>query len=433
MRREHMPFQYMKQFKAIALDYDYYLTLEDEGRLYCLTDRQIYLLMGQLDYIGWMTRWYNADDITQTTLGFIQSELMEKLMTCVDISILVDQGKLNLTRSVQQQQIQSQALRDAYEGEYTGDPTSINPDAPTANFGSTGDRYDALCAALMAFVYQFAKGQIEAIVAGDVAAFALMGLAAALLIPGLNLFFIAGAAIALIAGGGIIGVTTAVACEALGDAAALDAVVCYMRDTLKAQSVTEANWSACLDSYPFSVGSHEAIICDFIKPTLSNNYLTVLDMLGQAYNGTINGEPLPECPCEEPIDPCEDASLSFDFTTGEHDWYETVPDYAVYHPGEGWGRNSWHGRISIDTIVTGTINRVKVYFNGTIPGIDIRSAYVNGWTSQSGSPIVTTEGIYTAYDFVGLSFSNGVSAQGYDFGASIPEELRLVRVCIWLD
>jgi hypothetical protein len=237
----HGDIKRMSQFKAIAMDYAYYVTLGDEGRLYCLTDKQIYILLAQMDYVGWMTRWYNTEDITQKTLGFIQSELMEKLMDCIDISILVDQGKLNVTRNVQQQQLQSQQLRDAYAEEYTGDPTSINPDAPTTNFGSSGDRYDALCAALMAFVYQFAKAQIEAIVAGDIAAFALLAGAALLLIPGLNLFFIAGASIALIAGGGIIGVSTAVACAALGDTTALDNVVCYMRTTLASQSVSEAN------------------------------------------------------------------------------------------------------------------------------------------------------------------------------------------------
>lgn len=298
MTRAHPPFRQMRQFKAVAADWEYFLSLSDEGRLYCLSDRQVYILLVQCEYIGWLTRWYNTEDITQNTVQLVQSEVMNALMSCVDISILVDQGKLQLTRNVQQQQIQSQQLRDGYAEEYDGSPTSINPDAPTTDFGSTGDRYDALCAALMAFVYQFAKGQIEAIVAGDAAAFALLAGAALLLIPGLNLFYIAGAAIALIAGGGIIGVATGTAVAALQDTTALDNVVCFIRDTIKAESVTEANWSACLDSYPFSVGSHEAIICDFIKPTLADNYFVILDMLGQAYSGTINGEPLPACPCD---------------------------------------------------------------------------------------------------------------------------------------
>lgn len=207
------------------------------------------------------------------------------------------QGKLNLTRDVQQQQIESQHLRDLYQERYDGSPTSINPNAPTTDFGSSGDRLDALCAALMAFVYQFARAQVQSVVASDVAAFAALATIAILLIPGLNLFYIAGASIALLAGGGLIGVTTATAAAALQDTAALNNVVCFMRNTLKAQSVTEANWSACLNSYPFATGSHEAIICDFIKPTLTANYLPMLDMLGQAYGGLINGEPVPECPC----------------------------------------------------------------------------------------------------------------------------------------
>lgn len=211
------------------------------------------------------------------------------------------QGKLNLTRDVQQQQIESQRLRDLYQERYDGSPTSINPNAPTTDFGSSGDRYDALCAALMAFVYQFARAQVQSVVASDIVAFAALAGIAILLIPGLNLFYLAGASLALLAGGGLIGVTTATAAAALQDTAALNNVVCYMRDTLKAQSVTQANFAACLNSYPFATGSHEAIICDFIKPTLEQNYLGFLDMLGQGYSGLINGQEVPECPCEVPV------------------------------------------------------------------------------------------------------------------------------------
>lgn len=311
----HGPIRWMGNFKAIQMDYEYYLTLSPEGSLYCLTDRQIYILLAQLDYVSWITRWYNTDDITQQTVGFIRSELELALLSCVDVTVLVEQGKLSVTRDVTQQQIQSQQLRDVYADEYDGSPTSINPDAPTSDFGSTGDRFDALCAALMAFVYQFARGQVQAVVAGDIGAFALLAGAAILLIPGLNIFFAIGASIALLVGGGIIGVSTGTAVGALTDTAALNNVVCFMRDTLKALSVTEANWGACLNSYPFSVGSHEAIICDFIKPTLSSNYFTILDMLGQAYTGLIDGQPVPECPCEPP--PPESRTPIIDNTIGE--------------------------------------------------------------------------------------------------------------------
>lgn len=329
----HGDIRRMSDFKATAIDYTYYLTLLDEGRLYCLTDRQIYILLTQLDYVGWLTRWYNTEDITQTEVGFIRSELELALLSCVDISILVDQGKLNLTRSVQQQQIESQALRDIYQDRYDGSPTSINPNAPTDNFGDTGDRYDALCAALMAFVYQFAKGQIEALIAGDIAAFALLVGAALLLIPGLNLFYIAGAALFLAGGIGIIGVTTEVAIAALSDSSALDQVVCYMRDTLKDQDVTQENFETCLDSYPFTVGSYPAIVADFLKATLSQNYLPFLDMLGQAYSGILDGQTLPSCPCDEGW------SKTFNFALGDEGWTINVGAYTaavgIQNPGSG--------------------------------------------------------------------------------------------------
>jgi len=292
----------MGDFKAVAADYAYYLSLSDEGRLYCLTDRQVYVLQVQLEYVGWLTRWYNTDDITQTTVGYIQSELMERLMSCVDIQVLIDQAQLNLSTQTQNQDVQAQILRDALEDRYDGDPTSINPSAPTTDFGASGDRYDALCAGLTAFVYGFARVQADHVRIAQVGGLAAAALVAALLIPGLNFFFIVGASIAVILGMGTIGVSTETAIAALTDQDALGHVICYMRDTLKAESVTEANWSACLNSYPFSVGSHEAIICDFIKPTLASNYLTILNILGQAYDGTINGDAMPACPCEPPPD-----------------------------------------------------------------------------------------------------------------------------------
>lgn len=304
MTRSHLPFRHMRQFKAVAADWEYFTSLSDEGRLYCLTDQQVYILLVQCEYIGWLTRWYNTEDIAQPVVQLVQSEVMAKLMSCVDIQVLIDQAKLNLVDSVTSNQIQAQELRDILEDRYIdGDPTSINPSAPTTDFGSTGDRYDALCAGLMAFVYGFARAQSDSARAAEIGGLLAVAAIAALLIPGLNFFFVVGASIAVLLGLGTIGVSLETAIAALTDTTALDAVVCYMRETLKADSVTEANWNACLDAYPFAVGSHEAIICDFIKPTLPQNYLTILNILGQAYDGTINGDAMPACPCDPVIVP----------------------------------------------------------------------------------------------------------------------------------
>lgn len=299
MTRMHPPFRYMSQFKAIAMDFEYYSSLEDVGRLYCLTDKQVYMLLAQCEYIGWFTRWYNTEDTSAAEVKTIQSAVMEALMSCVDITILVETNKQTVSYRAQQQQIQSRQLRKDYQDEYTGDPTSINPDAPTTDFGASGDRYSALCAAIMAFVYSAANAQCAAVVAGDMSAYALLPAASVLLIPGLNLFAIAAASIALLAGAGITGLTPEQIIAALTNTSALNNVVCYMRGVLKDQSVTEANWAAALDSYPFTPGSAEAIICDSLKPQLADNYLGALDMMGQGYAGVTNGDQLPDCPCDE--------------------------------------------------------------------------------------------------------------------------------------
>jgi len=298
----HGDIRNMGNFKANAADYAYYLTLSDEGRLYCLTDRQVYALQVQLDYIGWMTRWYNTEDITQTTLQYLRADIEERLMSCVDVQILVDQANENLITTVTNRAIQSQVLRDVLEGRYDGTPTSINPSAPTTTWDYSGsdDGKQALCAALMAFVYQFARAQADSVRAGQVGGLVAVALIAALLIPGLNIFFVVGAAIAVLLGLGTIGVTTEVAIQALTDTAALDEVVCYMRDMLQGFSVDEATWSSCLASYPFASGSHAAIVADFLKATLATNYLTFLNIIGTGFDAVTDGETVPACPCDGP-------------------------------------------------------------------------------------------------------------------------------------
>lgn len=297
MSHGHGQFRNMGDFKAIALDYEFWLSNGTDGALYCLDQRDISILLALCEYVGWFTRWINTEDTSAAEIRAIQGELTLKLMSCVDIQVLIDQAKLTANREATNQLLQSQAIRDILADEYDGTPTSINPSAPTTDFGSTGDRYDALCAAITAFVYKFAENQSNVIRLNEIGGLAAVGLIAALLIPGLNVFLVVGAGIAVLLGSGVIGVSSEVAIAALTDQTALGDVICFMRDTLKAESVTEANWNACLDSYPFTTGSHQAIVADFIKAALADNYLPVLDMLGQGYDSVVAGDQLPECPC----------------------------------------------------------------------------------------------------------------------------------------
>jgi energy-converting hydrogenase Eha subunit B len=365
----------MKQFKAFAADYEYMLSLSDEGQLFCLSERQVYAIMVQLEYIGWLTRWYNTDDITQTTVDRFKSDIAEALMSCVDVSILVDQANENLITTVVNRAIQSQTLRDIYADEYTGTPTSINPSAPTTtwSYSNTLQGDTALCAALMAFVYQYARAQADSVRAGQVGGLAAIALIAVLLIPGLNIFFLVGAAIAVLAGLGTIGVTTEVAITALTDTSALDEVVCCMKDNLKDAAVSQATFEASLGGCGFISGSNAQIVADFLGATLTSNYLTFLDFMGTAYVGAGASEEMPECPCADPPpDPaCEDLALAQGL------WFP-LSSLGVYYPGVGlgptlisgnyyfiWNRNQETvGRLIVELKYTFNVTPPEMIFTG---------------------------------------------------------------------
>lgn len=415
----HGPFQYMKQFKAVAADYAYYLSLSDEGQLYCLSERQVYAIMVQLTYVGWLTRWYNTEDITQTTVEYIQSDIMEALMSCVDVTVLVNQAELNLVRDTTNQQLQSQALRDILEERYDGDPTSINPDAPTTDFGSSGDRFDALCAGLMAFVYQFARFQSDSVRAGQIGGLAAVALVALLLIPGLNIFFIVGASIAVLLGLGTIGVTTEVAIAALTDTAALDAVVCCMRENLKDQSVSEANWLTALDGCAFDVGSHEQIVSDFLTACLADNYLTILNILGQAYVGVIDGEALPECPCAPP-----DPWVTIDFTISDQGWLP-IGTYAAYSAGVGWGVGAAaNNQLAMKSpSIIGDILELEVYLTDTLAAYGTQSTHIGNQAFNTfyyvGGATIDTFNSYSGTTIVDALSVNYDTSSAWSNGAKV--------------
>ncbi len=393
------PFKYMSQFKAIAADWEYFASLSDEGQLYCLSEQQIYILLVQCEYIGWLTRWYNTDDITQTTVQFVQSEVMSALMSCVDVKILTDQAELNLVDSVTNKLIESQALRDLLEERYDGTPTSINPNAPTTDFGSTGDRFDALCAGLTGFVYQFARAQADSARAGQIGGLAAVALVALLLIPGLNFFLVVGASIAVALGMGVIGVSLETAIAALTDKPALNAVICFMRDVLKDQAVTEVNWNSCLDTYPFGVGTHEAIICDFIKQSIAQNYLTILNILGQAYTGVVDGVALPDCPCD--IAPWE---KTFDFTIDDQGWAVTPGGYVLGTGFQSTGSGGFPYTVEIRLDITwpgdAVLERVRVGVNSTAGDAgSFRGIYYPGTANPAQIGYQLSTGAYTM-DFV---------------------------------
>lgn len=69
------------QGKIIQLDYDFIVPMIDEC-CYCLTDGQVQMILGLLDYYGWSTRWYSeTGTIDQTVISELQADLGARLMS----------------------------------------------------------------------------------------------------------------------------------------------------------------------------------------------------------------------------------------------------------------------------------------------------------------------------------------------------------------
>lgn len=362
-----------------------------------------------------------AEDALRVMWLWMRNFRIEVPMPCCDdlTQAILEQDAMYTADQTPQRAVQSKALRDALEAVYDGSPTSINPAAPTTNFGSSGDRYDALCAGLMAFVYQFARGQTDSVRAGQIVGLATIALAAALLIPGLNFFFIVGASIALVAGLGTVGVTTEVAITALTDKSALDNVVCCMRDALRFDAVSEANWLTALNACSFAPGSNEQIVADFILPTLSDNYLTILNILGEAYTGVTGGATLPECPCEPPPAECPDGHFqNYQANNGGMTPYVSRAKYVV---GQGWTIGDLPAspsRISIYGNISPQILRAKLVTSSDVGVFRIYKSTGGVLGSQIGvttTPVISG-GVYTwtiptvtAYAGTEVAFDTGSS------------------------
>lgn len=223
----------------------------------------------------------------------------ESIASGQDVTNITTQNKIQQYAAQTRQSQQAQA---AYQAEYTGTPSSVNPDAPDDNFagGGTDDEKQALCGALTAYVHSIAYAKIQQL---DVmfAAGAGLLLLAAFLTGGLA-FGLAIAANVAISGAALVGGWGYnQARAALADMTALENVVCCMRDYLEPLAISSTNWQASLTACGFTSGSNEAIARDFIAATLNDNYLTFCDFLGTANKAVTDSLPV-DCDCPQPLE-----------------------------------------------------------------------------------------------------------------------------------
>lgn len=70
-----------KTGKIIQLDYDFISSIPDRSCLYCLTDAEVQVILGLLDYVGWRTRWYSeSGTIDQQFISDLQGDIGVRLM-----------------------------------------------------------------------------------------------------------------------------------------------------------------------------------------------------------------------------------------------------------------------------------------------------------------------------------------------------------------
>lgn len=219
---------------------------------------------------------------------FMQACTLEALGLAFGVS---QYNEIQETVAAQQQQ---------YDEDYTGTPSSINPDTFDTNFDGTGDEDDnqVLCSAAEAFVKMFAAQKAQQLKL-TLGATALMLSLVTLLVPGLGWILASGIYIAIGAATLITGVTYGVAIAALEDEAALNAVSCCLKSSLEGMAVTEANWNAAITACGFATGSHSEIVREFVQIALAYNYLTFLDILGTAKHAQDLEEPV-SCVCGGP-------------------------------------------------------------------------------------------------------------------------------------
>jgi len=313
----HGPMKYMSNFKAFAIDYEYYLTLSDVPQSVCLTERQMYVLSVQNSYTPWLTRWYNTDDITEKTVQFIASEIESLLVMCnCGVPALTPTDIFNTTNYVTTTTtIYNETQNTWNEGGQT--VVSIAPDLDF-DTGSPADISKLICLAIDLLIHSIiAQGKTMNTQTAaqntnllNVISSALGGLATAggiaALIEGVG-----AAAVGLLGGPwmllglalGAVGLKVATlfmgADNALFDnTEAIANVICAAQTNLEGLQVTRSVFMSALTPLGYASDSPEGQLAAMIQPFLDDldTYLQFMTIGNQLYSA-VTLVALPECGC----------------------------------------------------------------------------------------------------------------------------------------
>ena len=413
----HGDLRNMGNFKAVAIDYEYYLTLSDQPVSVCLTERQMYVLSVQNTYTAWLTRWYNTDDINQNVVVAIAAEIEALLMCGCGVPAPTLTDRFN---SITYNNSTTTAYTTTQNTWNTGGQTvaSIAPQLDYAT-GNPTNIAKLICAAL--------RNLLNAIVAQgkemnqqtadentdmvNVLSSAMGGLSTA----GSAGIAVGGSAAAVVGffGGpwmvlglalGAVGLKIATLFMAdepsvFDDAEALEDVLCVMITNTSGGNMTRAKFQGALAGSGFTPGSPQAQIAAMVQPYLDDLtvYLQFLSLGNQLYNVS-NFALLPDCGC---VDPC------LNFKESMHGWQIFPTNFAAWEATKGFKPGAGSpGRIIIyknenhqgqDLIVifnqalSGTL-RLRNYSNSATPQYQVNFSNVLSVTVP-GSAITWTDGL----------------------------------------
>lgn len=450
--RSHPPMKWMKNFKAFAIDYEFYLTLSDKPEMVCLTERQMYVLSVQNSYTYWLTRWYNTDDITQKTVELIAAEI-EGLLMC---GCGVPQPSIT---DILNAQTYTNSTSIVYENTYN---TWIESEenyaavAPNLDFGSgdQGDISTVVCFALQMTLEAIRKAALQikqgtvndsrditrqlgaafaglggALTAGSAVSAGIAGLVSFLGGPWL-LFGLALASVGLTIASIVMPADTAI----FEDDAAFEDVMCVIGNNMSGSAPTRGNFIGALAGAGFTPGSHQAELALIFQEYLNDLtvYLQFLNNANQMF-AIANIAALPPCPCA-PSEDCEDLTEDAFFWYPSDSFGTPAPGvWGDYIEGEGLAPHTsgiyhqfYWAREQVDDEA---ISSITINLNEAVDNLTIGRIGGSG-ISYSGAATTSITFDETSHpDFFPVSFETSILYMTFTGTVAPNATTRVVETC----
>lgn len=278
----------MSNGKIFTLEESVALTYDDEVIYHFpLTLREAFMLLGQIDFIGWQTRWAEHtfdQNYLDAKVASIADGLMNPMsttidcndvMNCVDTSATLTQVLANNRASRNVTIVQANRY---YNTAYNGTTASINTSVPALYCAVTPATVNPLCYAVRFFVEEYRLGAIDSARTRLNLTYVAIGVTAlATAFGGIAGYIIGGSIIGVIASYTVPQLETFI--TALSSAV-IDEIVCDIVKLLNGRTTTLANFQSALSGV--SVTGNADVLADALVVDNSNltGYLRFLDILG---------------------------------------------------------------------------------------------------------------------------------------------------------